>query len=138
MVCIDGSQSSLKATKNAFNFAKKFNATVTVIYVSFIPPYLKNAPELGWNELYKSEEEMVNSWLKNILDESFDYEIDFKVEVKQTTISIADEIVKSAKENNVDLIVVGSTTKSKLGRLFIGSVAQGVMNNSKCSVLVVR
>ena len=45
---------------------------------------------------------------------------------------------KSADAENIDLIVIGSTGKSRLERIFVGSVAQGVISNAKCSVLLVR
>jgi nucleotide-binding universal stress UspA family protein len=64
--------------------------------------------------------------------------IHFKALVKETTSSIVNEIIRSADAENIDLIVLGSTGKSRLDRMLVGSVAQGVMTNAKCSVLVVR
>lgn len=60
------------------------------------------------------------------------------IQVQQTDSSIVEKILDIAKKNNVELIVLGSTGKSKIARILIGSVAQGVMTYALCSVLLVR
>ena len=77
-------------------------------------------------------------WLDDIVKQAKNYDIQFKTLVKETTSSVVKEIIKSAEEEKIDLIVVGSTGKSKLDRMLVGSVAQGVVTNPKCSVLLVR
>lgn len=52
--------------------------------------------------------------------------------------SPADEIVKAAKQWPADLIVIGSHGRSGLQRALLGSVAEGVMRQAPCPVLVVR
>lgn len=47
------------------------------------------------------------------------------------------QIVETAREANVDLIVVGSHGRGFWGRL-LGSVSDGVVHHAPCSVLVVR
>lgn len=47
-------------------------------------------------------------------------------------------ITDYAKHWGADLIVVGSRDHSLLERLFLGSVSEGVMKHSPCSVLVVK
>jgi nucleotide-binding universal stress UspA family protein len=52
--------------------------------------------------------------------------------------SAAENIVKHAGKNNIDLIVLGHKSKSGLERLLVGSVAGKVVTYAPCSVLVVR
>jgi nucleotide-binding universal stress UspA family protein len=80
----------------------------------------------------------MNNWLKDVTSKAKEDNINFKIKVKQTNTSIVEEIIKSADAENIDLIVIGSTGKSRLERIFVGSVAQGVISNAKCSVLLVR
>ncbi|MCX7096853.1 MAG: universal stress protein [Methylococcales bacterium] len=47
------------------------------------------------------------------------------------------EIIRVAKEHNVDLIVVGSHGRHGLG-LLLGSTANGVLHHAECDVLAVR
>jgi len=50
----------------------------------------------------------------------------------------ADEILKFAKEKDVDLIIVGTTGKSALQAALIGSVARNIVNHAPCPVIVWR
>lgn len=50
----------------------------------------------------------------------------------------ADEIVKAAKKADAGVIVVGTSGRSGLSKLFVGSTAQRVVQSSKVPVLVVR
>jgi universal stress protein A len=47
-------------------------------------------------------------------------------------------IVRVADEQGVDLIVVGSHGRKGLSRLMLGSVAEHVVRNAPCPVLVIR
>ena len=50
----------------------------------------------------------------------------------------ADQIIAAADEHGAGLIVVGTRGQTRLRRLILGSVAQKVLLNASCSVLVVR
>src|SRR4029434_8127899 len=50
----------------------------------------------------------------------------------------ASEIVRVAKERNVDLIVVSSHGRTGLGRILFGSTAESVVRHASCPVLVVK
>jgi nucleotide-binding universal stress UspA family protein len=138
LVCIDGSKISLKAARKAFDLAKKYTSEITAIYVSVIPDSISHAPQYAWDELYKYNIEQMNNWLKDIINETKEHDINFKIKIKQTDTSIVEEIIKIAEIENIDLIVIGSTGKSRLERIVVGSIAQGVVSNAKCSVLLVR
>jgi nucleotide-binding universal stress UspA family protein len=138
LVCIDGSKISLKAARKAFNLAKKYRSEICAIYVSSIPDSISRAPQYAGDELYRYDIEQMNNWLKDIINEAKEHDINFKIKIKQTDTSIVEEIVKIAEIENIDLIVIGSTGKSRLERIVVGSVAQGVISNAKCSVLLVR
>ena len=58
--------------------------------------------------------------------------------MKETTESVPAEIVRYAKEEEIDIIVIGSRGRSELQKLFLGSVASAVLAYSPCPVLVVR
>ena len=50
----------------------------------------------------------------------------------------ADEIVRFAREHAVDCVVVGSRGRQGLTRLLLGSVAERVVREAPCPVLVIR
>jgi nucleotide-binding universal stress UspA family protein len=50
----------------------------------------------------------------------------------------AAEIVRVAKDRNVDLIVIASHGRTGLGRILFGSTAEAVVRHAQCPVLVVK
>ena len=50
----------------------------------------------------------------------------------------ASEIVRVAKERQVDLIVIASHGRTGLGRIIFGSTAESVVRHASCPVLVVK
>ena len=65
-------------------------------------------------------------------------EVAIESKIRETTESIPAEIIRYAKEVKTDLIVVGSRGRSELEKLFLGSIASGVLGHASCPVLVVR
>ncbi|MGO9611880.1 MAG: universal stress protein [Dissulfurispiraceae bacterium] len=49
-----------------------------------------------------------------------------------------EEILKCAKEKNIDLIVIGTHGKTGIDRVIFGSTAQRVVRHSTCPVLTVK
>lgn len=50
----------------------------------------------------------------------------------------AETILKTAEEENVEMIVMGTHGRSGLRRLVMGSVAEAVVRTAKCPVLTLR
>jgi len=50
----------------------------------------------------------------------------------------ADEIVKTAKEENFDLIVMGHRGLGRVKEFFLGSVSDRVADEAHCPVLIVK
>ncbi|HJV35173.1 universal stress protein [Geomonas sp.] len=50
----------------------------------------------------------------------------------------AEELLRFAQKEEIDVIVIGSTGKGFLKRKFLGSVSHKVVKDAKCSVYVVR
>jgi nucleotide-binding universal stress UspA family protein len=49
-----------------------------------------------------------------------------------------EEILKTAKKGNFNLVVIGARGMSKIKELLMGSVSDGVTKHAPCPVLVVR
>ena len=52
--------------------------------------------------------------------------------------SPADELVNYAKDNAIDLVVMGTHGRTGLNRLLMGSVAEGVVRRAPCPVLTIK
>jgi nucleotide-binding universal stress UspA family protein len=51
---------------------------------------------------------------------------------------IVQEIIRTAKEGNFDLIIIGGRGLSKIRELLLGSVTDGVIHHAPCPVLVIK
>ena len=85
------------------------------------------------NLYYSSEAEKVLRPIGKFLDRhGADFTSSFSVG------HAAEQILKTAKMNKVDLIIMGSRGHGAIGSLLLGSVAQSVLSASEVPVMVVR
>lgn len=133
LVPVDGSDYSFKALMQACEFARIHKSKIIIIYVveKTIPlnlldrdEYLKILKKFGKNTLLKSEKISLNKGIepKLILKEG----------------NVVNEIVKHAKKEKANLIIIGQKGLGKTLRLFLGSVSNKLANKSPCSVLIVK
>lgn len=138
LVPSDGSQSALEAGKLAVRLAKQNQARITFVYVVDI----KLAEDLSFS-LHKSvqlaQEELVNKGKQylNYLGRLAENErLECNLITRYGIPYI--EIDKLVREKQVDLIIIGQTSRHGPRRMLIGSVAQRVIENASCPVLIVK
>lgn len=137
------------AFRMAVNLAKQSNAKIHFLYViepintntaSMINSYLSEGTvedlhQRSINDLHKKVNERIDKFcLEELAGEEFP---GGKPVADIVEGSPAATIIKVAKDENVDLIVMGSHAHSALNNLFIGSVADKVVNRSTTPVLLV-
>lgn len=133
LVPVDGSEFSNKALIHACELARMHKAILLLIYVvdksvplNFLDrkEYLTLLRNYGKKVLKKASKTTtkkgVNS--KQILKEG----------------NVVNEIVKFARTEKCNLIVVGSKGLGAVTRFFLGSVSTKLAANSPCSVLIVK
>ena len=135
MVPTDGSEFAKKAQKHALFLSKVSGAEI--IAISVTENNFVNGLPLD-DEVYQ-----LNQILKERSEETLkEFDKLNEDELKITHIvregSPAKVILEVAKEENIDLIVMGSSGKSGFDRFIMGSVADKVVNSAKCAVLVVH
>ena len=135
LVPTDGSEFAKKAQKHALFLAKVSGAEI--IAVSVTENNFVNGLPLD-DEIYQLNQ-ILNERSEDNLKE-FDKlnEDDLKITHVIREGSPARVILEVAKEEDVDLIVMGSSGKSVFDRFIMGSVADKVVNSAKCAVLVVH
>ncbi|MDH3204309.1 MAG: universal stress protein [Nitrosopumilus sp.] len=133
LVPLDGSKHSEKVLLHACDMAKNYRSRLILLYVveKSIPinlldrkEYLKILREFGNKVLIKG---------KKITTQRG---IDSKIIIKEG--NIASEVVKLAKKEQCNLIIVGSKGIGATARFFLGSVSSKLANNSPCSILIVK
>ncbi|WP_407463384.1 universal stress protein [Methanobrevibacter sp.] len=134
----DGSKYADKSEKHALSIAAAYNAEIIALSVveNTVPVNLTGKETVAEiNQLLESE---TLSNLKKVEDLRDEQGLDIKITPKIAKGSPAKAILAVAEEEDVDLIVIGSSGKSGIDLLLLGSVADKVVRSAKCSVLVVH
>lgn len=147
LVATDGSPLSLKACTWALDLAKLHAVQGCQVLLANIAPLSLldlatfRAPMSGEDLLPKQLQERLAENSQAILKMSQEHLKDTHG-VQISTHSVlghpADVICELAKEEQVDLIVVGSCGHSKISRILLGSVSDSIVNHAHCPVLVVK
>ena len=133
LVPVDGSAYSLKAVETACDLAQaKAPSSVVLIAVAIQIPELEEGVYIA--EKMKAQAEVALAKAKDVAQaQGVTAEM-----VLATGASPVDEIVQAAKDQQADLIVIGSRGLAGKTRSFLGSTASQVVTYSPCSVLVVK
>jgi len=132
----DFSDCAQHALKYATALARSFGAKVYLLHVVDVPVYGYLEPFAGsvWS-LYDMKEEAERSIADIIPPEDRDA-VGAESFVREGTPFV--EIVKFAKEKDIDLIVIGTHGRTGLKHMLIGSVEEKVVRKAPCPVLTVR
>lgn len=126
LLATDGSESAKKAEIAALKITKSYNIRMAALFVVNVP----STSDRG--ELIKYGEK--------VLDEVMADGRKMGVEVQKILKlgSPAETILNVSKNLKVHTIVMGSEGRKGLKRALLGSVAENVVRNAECTVLVAR
>jgi nucleotide-binding universal stress UspA family protein len=134
----DFSEPSYEAIKAAGELADHFASELCVVHVVSPIPVAPMGTEPSVFNVPLYEQELEASSKRSLQEVIHQMEWkDLKVRSIVVRGNAADEIVRTAHEENVDLIVIATRGRSGLDRLFFGSVAEKVMRLAKSPVLTV-
>jgi len=146
LLAFDGSNASTIAAKYAIHLSSLENSELILLNVI---ENIKQGGVIGLRAKYgdmklvdgytktrrKNAEEMIKPIEKSAKDKG----INTKVEILEDDgNSLIGFIVNYAEKNDINLIVIGTKGLSKFRRLLMGSVASGIINHSKCPVLLIK
>ena len=135
LVAVDGSEQSYDALREAIEIAQANDSQLKILYV--LNDKLANIPvHLDTMTLYKSVQEHSDYVVDQVQGYLKDTEVSF--EIVRLTGSPKREIINYSKENNIDLIVLGSTGLDAIDRFIIGSTTQYIVNHASCNVMVIK
>lgn len=135
LVPTDFSPCSREALTYAAALAKRFKAKIVLFHVIETWSYAMTE-SLQWTDLYANLTTVVEPLLDGLVQE-----------VREGGVAAAgaftqgvsyDEIVKKARDERADLIVIGTHGRRGMGHFLMGSVAERVVRMSPCPVLTVR
>ena len=135
LVAVDGSEQSYDALHEAVEIAQVNQSHLKILYV--LNDKLANIPvRVDTMTLYKSVQEHSDYVVEQVQKALVDIELNF--EIVRLTGSPKREIVNFAKENNIDLVVLGSTGLDAIDRFILGSTTQYIVSHAPCNVMVVK
>ncbi|MCH9656302.1 MAG: universal stress protein, partial [Planctomycetes bacterium] len=136
LIPTDFSETSQAATQYAVELAKKFDAKIYLLHVIEDPivymPMFESYAMPPKEDFESFAETRLDNW---ILD---DDKGELEMETKWVHGNPFVDILKFAKKEDVDLIVVGTHGRSFTAHLLLGSVAEKVVRKASCPVLTVR
>ena len=136
LVPIDFSDCSKKALQYALPLAKEHEAALTLLYV--VPPAY-GAGEYGGIDYAQLEGSMKEGGEKELAKLAVD-EVHGEVSADALVRvgSPSQEIIETARSLPADLIVISTHGRTGLKHVFLGSVAERIVQRAPCPVFVVR
>jgi nucleotide-binding universal stress UspA family protein len=134
---IDYSVYSEKALHYATEFAEKYQAKLYLLHVLDLRIYDMDEPELYGVNI--ADEEMINT-LKERLCKCVREDTKGKVSIEPVVVQGVPfaEIIRAARDYNIDIIVLGTHGRTGISHAIMGSVAEKVVRKAPCPVLTVR
>jgi len=145
LVASDFSRYSDAALKKGIQLAAPFDAKISLIHISemlttdiyptigeLAVPVIIDNPELEKKHLKEIKQQLLEQ-IEKLNHDNYDKSL---ISVKAISGHPVDSIIEFSRENNVDLIVMGSHGRRGLARL-LGSSTNGVINHAPCDVLTV-
>jgi len=141
LVPLDGSDKSLEALDFAANLAKKYDAEIFLLSVFKKYSFTEGAlSSLNSNVDKGSLEDALKEASKEIVSEGKEVLKENGVTKVRGFVKIgaaAKEILKFRKDNDIDLIIIGSKGQGELSGYLLGGVSHKVTGLAKCPVMVV-
>ena len=140
LIPTDFSECGNYALSYATSLARTFGASMICVHV--IEPIVPTVGYSGMTEPLPIADitEQLEDSAERELPKIAEREECAGIEVEEVLVhgEAASEIVRVAKERNVDLIVISSHGRTGLGRILFGSTAEAVVRHASCPVLVVK
>jgi nucleotide-binding universal stress UspA family protein len=142
LVPTDGSLVSARAERAAIDVAKRYKACITAVHVvaPYSPLALAQIGGLGPAPLSPDEyralaEKRGKAVLKKVVARARRAKLGADT-MLVTSDSPSEALVNAARETGCDLIVMGSSSRVGIERIFIGSVASEVLSATRIATLI--
>jgi nucleotide-binding universal stress UspA family protein len=142
LVPTDGSPVSARAEKAAIAVARKFAARITAVHIA--APYSAQAlgemrglgPEPWTPERYReAAEKRGNALLKKLVTRARRSRLRADT-ILVTSADPGGALIRAARDAGCDLIIMGSSSRAGIARIFLGSVASDVLNGTRIPALI--
>lgn len=136
LIPTDGSKTAEHAVEQGVKLARALDSKVYGLYVIDISAFAGVPTEAIWESMRGLLEEEGNKALKVVENLASSLKVKYEVFLREGVPS--EDIAKFAKDESIDLIVMGTAGRRGLDRFLLGSVTEKVVRTSPCPVLVMR
>ncbi len=133
---VDFSDISKRVLQIAADLAKRFGANLHVIHVFQLPATMLEAVYEDPTDMEEEIRQRLNDKLNEFVQKTKKPDLKITTGVYEGVPDV--EIIKSARENQADMIVMGTRGKTGLSHVLLGSVAERVIRNAEMPVMTIR
>jgi nucleotide-binding universal stress UspA family protein len=146
LIALDYDPTAQKVAEVGFSMAKAMNAEVILLHVISDPVYYSSAeysPIMGFNGFMESGQWQLNSVdalkkaSQQFLDKSKHHLGDKTIHTLVKEGDFAESILKTAKDLNADIIVMGSHSRKWLENILMGSVTEKVLHHTSIPLFII-
>jgi len=146
LIALDYARSATQVAEMGYSVAKAMNGEVILLHVMEDVAYYSTpgyVPIVGFNNFNHTDFlEMIDvEGLKkagmHFMNNMKDYLGDENIKIVIEEGDIADVVMKTARDLNIDIIVIGSRSRNWLEKVFIGSSAVKVLDQTNNPLLVI-
>ena len=145
LVPVDFSDASRDALRHALELATTFDADVHALHVWEPSPYLspdavvwlKGEQQSFWEHMKHQLDERLNATVGEVVTETSS-DTHRHVETEVVSGYTSETILSTIREGGFDMVVMGTRGRTGLERLRLGSVAEQVLRQAPCPVLLRR
>lgn len=136
LITLDYDPTAKKVAEEGFAFAKAMGAEVILLHVVIdLVAYSLTYLNMGPMQLESVED--INNAAQHFLDNSKHHLGDETIQTIVKEGGLAETILKTAKEMDVDIIVVGSHSRRWLENILMGSVTEDVLRKTTIPLLII-
>lgn len=133
LVAYDGSDESHSAFLFGLDMAKKFEAELEILSVVRV---LEPPEDVETRDNLERGREHYEKFFRHLRSEASEKGISIKTEVALG--HPAEQIIRWAEKNHVNIILMGHQTKNTFGRWLLGSTPDKVVHHAPCNVVIVK
>ena len=136
--CTDFSENAKEAVITAIEMAGKYKAQLSIVHV--MPPVIYSMVAEAAMVLPEEPKETLLAKVEEQMEKEYGSGIGEHIKYDLVVLNghVSSEILIYLKENQTDVVVMGSFGLSSMGLVVFGSVTKRIAHKAPCSVMIVR
>lgn len=146
LIALDYNPTAQKVAEDGFSMAKAMNAEITLLHVIEDPVYYSSpgySPIMGFNGFVETGQfqlysvDALEKATLHFLDKSRHHLGDKTIKTMVVKGECAESILKTAKDLNADIIVMGSHSRRWLDGILMGSITENVLHHTSLPLFII-